>query len=152
MTALSVIYYRRNLYHFVHILAMNSTYFWITKLKALLPIPWHLPRDQQLLYSISKITGLLFATEMEFTQVAKLMGSTWGPPRSWRPQLGPMLAPWILLSGKLPVIIKKCEKSKFVVITPGINWTGQCWSGNVWIEICCLIRLGIPVIKVGVVS
>ena len=26
------------------------------------------------------------------------MGPTWGPPGSCRPQMGPMLAPWILLS------------------------------------------------------
>ena len=34
------------------------------------------------------------------TQIAKLMGPTWGPPVSCRPQMGPMLAPWILLLGK----------------------------------------------------
>ena len=28
------------------------------------------------------------------------MGQTWDPPGSCRPQLGPMLAPWTLLSGK----------------------------------------------------
>ena len=27
------------------------------------------------------------------------MGPTWGPPGSCRPKMGPMLAPWILLSG-----------------------------------------------------
>ena len=27
------------------------------------------------------------------------MGPTWGPPGSYRPQMGPMLAPWTLLSG-----------------------------------------------------
>ena len=29
------------------------------------------------------------------------MGPTWGPPGSCRPQMGPMLAPWTLLSGLL---------------------------------------------------
>ena len=29
------------------------------------------------------------------------MGPTWGPPGSCRPQMGPMLAPWTLLSGYL---------------------------------------------------
>ena len=29
------------------------------------------------------------------------MGPTWGPPGSCRPQMGPMLAPWTLLSGQL---------------------------------------------------
>ena len=33
------------------------------------------------------------------SQIAKFMGPTWGPPGSCRPQMGPMLAPWTLLSG-----------------------------------------------------
>ena len=32
---------------------------------------------------------------------AKFMGPTWGPPGPCRPQMGPMLAPWTLLSGML---------------------------------------------------
>ena len=32
-------------------------------------------------------------------QIAKFMGQTWGPPGSCRPQMGPMLAPWTLISG-----------------------------------------------------
>ena len=38
------------------------------------------------------------------TQIAKFMGPTWGPPGSCRPQMGPMLAPLILLLGKYPVM------------------------------------------------
>ena len=34
-------------------------------------------------------------------QIARFMGPTWGPPGSYRPQMGPMLAPWILLSGTI---------------------------------------------------
>ena len=34
------------------------------------------------------------------SQIGKFMGTTWGPPGSCRPQIGPMLAPWTLLSGK----------------------------------------------------
>ena len=33
------------------------------------------------------------------SQIAKFMGPTWGPHGSCRPQIGPMLAPWTLLSG-----------------------------------------------------
>ena len=33
------------------------------------------------------------------SQTAKFMGPTWGPPGSYRPQMGPVLAPWTLLSG-----------------------------------------------------
>ena len=45
------------------------------------------------------------------SQIAKFMGPTWGPLRSCRPQMGPMLTPWTLLSGFLvcvsgPPVIK----------------------------------------------
>ena len=33
------------------------------------------------------------------SQIARFMGPTWGPPGSCQPQVGPMLAPWTLLSG-----------------------------------------------------
>ena len=36
--------------------------------------------------------------------IAKFMGPLWGPPGSCRPQMGPMLAPWTLLSGLYPNI------------------------------------------------
>ena len=38
--------------------------------------------------------------EQVTTLRARFMGPTWGPPGACRPQVGPMLAPWILLSGK----------------------------------------------------
>ena len=34
-----------------------------------------------------------------YSQIANFMGPTWGPPGPCRPQMGPMLAPWNLLSG-----------------------------------------------------
>ena len=37
-------------------------------------------------------------------QIAKFMGPTWGPPGSCRPQMGPMLAPWTLLLGRLCLV------------------------------------------------
>ena len=33
------------------------------------------------------------------SHIGMFMGSTWGPPGSCGPQMGPMLAPWTLLSG-----------------------------------------------------
>ena len=36
-------------------------------------------------------------------QIAISMGPTWGPPGSCRLQMGPMLAPWTLLSGAFPL-------------------------------------------------
>ena len=36
-----------------------------------------------------------------WSQIARFMGSTWDPPGDDRTQVGPMLAPWTLLSGML---------------------------------------------------
>ena len=40
------------------------------------------------------------------TQKANFVGPTWGPPGSCRPQVGPMLAPWTLLLGKLTASVQ----------------------------------------------
>ena len=40
------------------------------------------------------------------TQLAKFLWPTWGTPGSCRTQMGPMLAPWTLLSGNRLLIIK----------------------------------------------
>ena len=42
------------------------------------------------------------------SQISKFMGPTWGPPGSFRPQMGPMLAPWTLLSG---MVTKRKDKT-----------------------------------------
>ena len=42
---------------------------------------------------------VLMASRGTITQIAKFMGPTRGPPGSCRPQMGPMLTPWTLLSG-----------------------------------------------------
>ena len=53
----------------------------------------------ELLGVLRVLQGKVTAIYREFTaQIAKFIGSTWGPPGSWRPQVGPMLAPWTLLS------------------------------------------------------
>ena len=44
-------------------------------------------------------SGHEVATVLLPAQITKFMGPTWGPPGSCRPQMGPMLAPWTLLSG-----------------------------------------------------
>ena len=35
------------------------------------------------------------------TQITRFTGPTWGPPGSCRPQVGPMLTPWTMLSGNI---------------------------------------------------
>ena len=57
---------------------------------------WHLPRGRWILTYPGRY--LLPSLSVNHTQIAKFMGPTWGPPGSCRPQMGPMLAPWILLS------------------------------------------------------
>ena len=42
----------------------------------------------------------IFASEV-IRQSTQFMGLTWGPPGSCRPQMGPIVAPWTLLSGHI---------------------------------------------------
>ena len=62
-------------------------------------ISWHgnTPPQCHLLCSEALLSGTT-QTAYKSTQIAKFMG--WGPPGSWWPQMGPMLAPWTLLSWK----------------------------------------------------
>ena len=46
--------------------------------------------------------GIKWITEVDYmSSVARFIGPTWDPSGSCRPQMGPMLAPWTLLSGLL---------------------------------------------------
>ena len=38
----------------------------------------------------------------QYRHSTRFMGPTWGPPGTCRPQMGPMLAPWTMLSGYVP--------------------------------------------------
>ena len=69
--------------------------------------PWQICEipDMNILISIRAFQLRILAVETYCvfaigTQIARFMGPTWGPPGSCRPQMGPMLAPWTLLSGK----------------------------------------------------
>ena len=48
-------------------------------------------------------------------QIAKFMGLTWGSPGSCRPQMGPMLAPWTLLSGTF--ITALCDNEAVICLS-----------------------------------
>ena len=50
-------------------------------------------------------------------QITKFMGPTWGPPGSCRPQMGPMLAPWTLLSGKSSIRLQWLDRIAFPVMS-----------------------------------
>ena len=49
-------------------------------------------------YVIISLAGV-FLHEISWSQIAKFMGPTWGPPGSCRPQMGPMLAQWTCYQG-----------------------------------------------------
>ena len=51
------------------------------------------------------------------TQMARFMRPTWGPPGSCRPQMGPMLAPWTLLSGSPGITAVNMTLSAFLCQT-----------------------------------
>ena len=64
--------------------------------------------------------GLIFLPRFLFfraTQIAKFMGPTWDPPGSCQPQMGPMLAPWTLLSWDVfhPKISRSLEVARICI-------------------------------------
>ena len=59
---------------------------------------------------MSLLVWLLTApTQMEYTPIARFMGPIWGPSGADRTQVGPMLAPWTLLSGYLSHPLQWCH-------------------------------------------
>ena len=60
------------------------------------------------------------------SQIAKLIGPTWGPPGSCRHQMGPMLAPWTLLSD---VLLRITVSSQVIVVTNG-KWIIRVYSNK----------------------
>ena len=63
-------------------------------------------------YSTKKTNFMYFSGIFAVSQIIKLMGPTWDPPGSCRPQMGPMLAPWTMLSGYI------CSKVSLWLVTP----------------------------------
>ena len=51
------------------------------------------------------------------SQITKFMGPTWSPPETCRSQMGPMLAPWTLLSGFV------CQHTSYM--HPGIQVSNE---------------------------
>ena len=61
------------------------------------------------------------------TLIARFMGPTWGPSGADRTQVGPMLAPWTLLSGQW------VTRSFDVFFDVRLNWLNSQWSCR-WFE------------------
>ena len=51
-----------------------------------------------------------------WTLIARFMGPTWGPSGADRTQMGPMLAPWTLLSGDISIIKIKQSRDNLMFI------------------------------------
>ena len=63
------------------------------------------------------------------TQIAKFMRPTWGPPGTYRSQMGPMLAPWTLLSRNIRfVCIRQLKRPMMLIGLQGNRKIGECPS------------------------
>ena len=77
------------------------------------------------------VTGSTKISNWRKKQIVKFMGPTWGPPGSCRPQMGPILAPWTLLSGKVceatnqgPESVRMSGQVQYItIILPNAFWT-----------------------------
>ena len=79
----------------------------------------HTIRSPKILWSYSLVSTLhrfiiiitqkcLRALNLQYaSQIAKFMGPTWGPPWSCQPQMGPVMAPWTLLSWLLNISYRR---------------------------------------------
>ena len=68
------------------------------------------------------------------TQITKFMRPTWSPPGSCRPQMGPMFAPWTLLSGYvwLYVISVKICVIRLLIFLRVVSLVLEQWTNNSW--------------------
>ena len=75
-----------------------------------------------------RITMATFSllTGIKSTLITRFMGPTWGPSGADRSQLGPMLAPWTLLSGKpVQLFWKTCSRWFHLCVT---DLQMSCWE------------------------
>ena len=63
----------------------------------------HLNVNSCVLVRIDELAVVCPIGKSNLPQISKFMGPTWGQHGSCRPQMGPILAPWTLLSGRLAV-------------------------------------------------
>ena len=73
-------------------------------------------------FRIINLLLTLFWYRLIPTLIARFMGPTWGPPGSCRSQMGPMLAPWALLSGWVLIDINICKGPSVGDVTSTENY------------------------------
>ena len=71
------------------------------------------------------------------------MRPTWGPPGSCRPQVGPMLTPWTLLSGMVCTRTTFCRETEVRLIMNRVKLHAvvRYISELLCVQVCCLIPL-----------
>ena len=76
------------------------------------------------------------------SEIARFMRPTWGPPGDNRTQVGPMLAPWTLLSGmafpmhafyegNLLIRSQYCRALIYYLLAWANSWTKSCWWSQI---------------------
>ena len=71
------------------------------------------------------------------SQIARFMGPSWGPPGTCWPQMGPMLAPWTLLSG---FCYFPCYEVDLIIMPPASTKLKGGYTG-ITLSVCPSVRL-----------
>ena len=85
----------------------------------------------------------LIILNFEGSMIARFMGPPWGPSGADRTQVGPMLAPWTLLSGSICVSLCqniKIKPTKMYIPSTRAQFkinTHGCWNWHLCIETGC---------------
>ena len=94
------------------------------------------------------------SAEFGFAQITKFTGPIWGPPGSWRPQMGPMLAPWTLLSGWFAASNRSLTRLMFIAVMHetfmlcGAYWTIVLYA-QTKVERFCMLKSAFCMIILG---
>ena len=84
-----------------------------------------------LLHSIPVMRGLNSSNiGWASAQISKFMGPTWGLPGAARSQVGPMLAPWTLLSGR--ICHSNCKAYDLTTLSLQLTWSSDTRRWNLW--------------------
>ena len=101
------------------------------------PPYFKLVKDTSYLSLTGRLWGVLceYCCENRPSQIARFMGPTWGPPGSCRPPMGPMFAPWTLLSGMWYQDSKVCA---ILALShhPIIHDVANTLPCQIWYSIC----------------
>ena len=79
------------------------------------------------IWTLEQTTGCLLY-QPPYTLITRFMGPTWGPSGSDRTQVGPMLAPWILLSRYIYCVILNFTCTQGWKRTHGIGKQPTFWK------------------------